>query len=272
MIRIGTIWDRTVDVLQGRGGILTTIAFLTLFLPAVASGAFRSFTDPGSAAMAAGLPIGLAVLVLMLLGMLAITAVASDPAVDRPHAFGIATRRLPATLGILLLLAVAGTLLVAPAGIALVMAGATFTPAGAMNVDRAAPGPLMLAGLLFFVFFLVALWLSVKLVPLFGVIVNERLGIRAVPRSFRLTRGSTLKLIGVLILYVVVCLVVASAANAVTGVVARLLLGAEADATVAFLVAIVSAALTALATVVQTVFYAQFYVAAVAREGATATP
>ncbi|MGJ3627198.1 hypothetical protein AB5I41_10140 [Sphingomonas sp. MMS24-JH45] len=98
--------------------------------------------------------------------------------------------------------------------------------------------------------------------PLFGVVVNERRGLGALGRSFALTRGAALRLIGVLILYGIVLVVVMSAATMVVGVVARLLLGADAAATVAFIVAIVSALVTALGSVVQSVFYAQYYVAA----------
>ena len=89
------------------------------------------------------------------------------------------------------------------------------------------------------------LWISATLVPLFAVVVNERRGIGALRRCYVLTRGAALRLIGVLILYGIVVVVVMAAATSVIGVVARLILGGEAAATVALIVALVSTLVTA---------------------------
>lgn len=271
MIRIGTVWDRTVEVLQGRGGILATIALLTLFLPAVASGAFRSFTDPRSAAMMAGVPIGIVLLLLLVFGLLAITAVASDPAVDRQAAFRIAGRRLLPAIGVLFVVGLIIGLFAVPAAIAFAVSGATMNTAGAVNFEQAAVGRVLVFAILLLLSGLFALWIIAKLVPLLAVIIGEGMALRAIRRSFHLTRGATMKLIGFLILYLIVAGVLSIAATLVTGTVARIALGSEANGAVAFLVAVANAAVTAVTTVVQTVFYAQYYVAARAREEGLAT-
>ncbi len=113
----------------------------------------------------------------------------------------------------------------------------------------------------------VALWLTARLVPLFPVIVNERLGVAALRRAFALSRGTAGRMIGVIILFGIVLLVVVMAVTLVVGSIAALLLGREAEGAIAFVVALASGAVTAAATVVQTVFYARFYAAALAARG-----
>lgn len=263
MVRIGTVWDRTVDVLQGRTGILAGIALLTMVLPGVAGGVLRA---TGGAPTALGPVVAIATVLLLLYGILAITAVASDPAVDGAAAYRIAGRRLLAALGVLVVLIVAATLFFLPAVVALAVGGARMNAAGKLDVQAVAAGPLALSGLLALATVVAGLWLSARLVPLFGIVVNETRGLGALRRSLALTRGSTMKLIGVLILYAIVVIVLMMASTSVVGIVARLVLGGEADATVALVVAIVSALVSALTSVVQSVFYAQFYVAARAQE------
>jgi len=70
----------------------------------------------------------------------------------------------------------------------------------------------------------------------------------------------------VLILYFILTTVAMLAATMVSGVVARLALGGDATAGVAFVVAVVRTLISAGATTVQSVFYARFYVAAIERE------
>jgi len=158
-----------------------------------------------------------------------------------------------------------------PIMLLVVQSGATVDPTnGNFSFERASGNALNLAGIAALLALIAGLWLTAKLVPLFAVIVNERRGLGAFARSFRLTRGSALRLVGVVILYGIVVIVAMIAASSVTGVVARLLLGPDAAAGVGVAVGIVSSALTALVTVVQTVFYTRFYVAACEREAPAA--
>jgi len=269
MVRMGLVWDRTTEVLQGRSGILARLALLYLFLPGVVSAGVSSIVTPNSAlAILSGL-ISIAATVLLIMGVLAITAVASDPAVDGAHAQRIAAARLLPALAAVALIIVALLLVALPIIALIVQSGATLDPVTQrFDLSTATPGSLGTAGLITLAAAVLGIWVSVKLVPLFAVIVNERLGLGAARRSFRLTRGSVLRLLGVIILYVIVVLVAMAAATSVVGLIARLLLGADAASGVAFVVGVVSSAVTAVATVVQTVFYARFYVAASERAAA----
>lgn len=267
-VRIGTVWDRTVDVLQGRAGMLAALAFGFMIAPTLIGNALTAFAPAGTAVQALAGLVNIAASLLLLAGLLAVTAVASDPAVDRRAAAAAGFRRLGPALGVLVVVILAAALVILPIAWLAVSSGATYNAvSGKVDVSRASGSGVALAGFLSIAAAIAGLWVSAKLVPLFGVVVNERRGMGALARSFALTRGATLRLIGVLILYFIVLAVVMRAATSVVGVVARLLLGAEAGATVAFIVAIVSALLTALGSVVQSVFYAQFYVAARDAEG-----
>lgn len=267
-MKVGTVWDRTVDVLRGRGGILATLAMLYIFLPAVVSAGVTSYAAPGGALALVGGIVSLAVVVLLVFGLLAITAVATDPATGRADATLLARRRLGAAFGLMLVAGIVVSLLFVPGLVAMVVAGVTIDAAGNANVDAAAPGMLLLSALLLLAALLVGLWCTARLVPLFPVILAERRGLGAFARSIALTRGSTLRLIGVILLYAIVTGVVLLAASSVVGVVARLLLGEEGRATVAFIVAVAGAAVTAGASVVQAAFYAQYYAAARDVDGA----
>jgi hypothetical protein len=266
MVRIGDVWDQTVDVLRGRAGILAGIAALTLVVPGVVAAALGTIVPLGGATAVLVPLVRLAVIVLLIFAMLSVTAVASDPAVDRAQGFRIAAQRLPAALGLLVALVVVAALLFIPAGALLALSGATMNAVGAVDVSGATPGYSAAAAIAVLLAVVFALWFSARIVPLFGVVVNERRGIGALRRSLALTRGATLRLIGVLILYFIVTTVTMFAATMVVGVVARLALGADAVGGVRFVVAVVSTLISAAATVLQSVFYARFYVSAHAQE------
>ena len=256
------VWERTVDVLRGRAAILAGIAFATLFLPAVLSAAVTSFGDVQAARLLASLVSA----VLMLFGMLAITSVASDPHVDRGAAYRLAANRLPAAIGVTLVLVIALSLTFVPGSLALMAAGATVTATGMVEMERAAAGPLALSAGLILAAAALLLWLGARLAPLFAVVVNERLGLGAIRRAFALTRGAAARLIGVLILYAVLVMVLSVAVRSVVGVVLRLLL--DSDGAVLFGTSAALAIVSAGATVVQNVFYAQYYAAARERDEA----
>lgn len=268
MVRINTVWDRTTEVLRGRATILATLAIVYVFVPSVVSAGFTSFAASRGSGSLTGAILSLAVAVLLLMGMLAITAVASNPAVDTAAAHVAARRRILPALGLMVVLGVVAALGAIPLGIALAAGGARVNSAtGQLDMSAASAGSAAMGGVVGLLLLALMLWLSAKIVPLFAVIVNERRGLGAFRRSFQLTRGRALRLIGVLILLFIVTVVVMLAATSVVGVIARLLLGEDGAATAGFIVAIVSAAVTSVVTVVQIVFYTQFYVAAVDAEG-----
>jgi len=260
MVRIGTVWDRTVEIANGRTSILAAIAALTLFLPSVVSAAVTAFA-PNNTALS--LIVTLAVGLVALWGVLALTAVASDPATDRNAANRAARDALPKAILVVVILIIAGALIIVPAIGILHAAGFDWDAAQRggeqSTMDTAKAGWFLLYCV---VIGIVGVWLFARLCLLYPVVLNERRGIDAFGRSFALTRGLTWKIIGVLILYVIVLFVVLLAATSVTGLIFRLILGGENIAIVQFLAGVVGAAVTAVFGTLQAVFTAQLYIAA----------
>lgn len=262
-VKISDVWDDTVDVLRGRAGILAGIAILFVLLPAVLGNAVTPFLPGMTGGRGIAALIGIVVTVLLLVGWLAITAVASDPAVDRARGIATGVRRLGPTLACIAAFVVAAMLAILPITYLIFASGATYnTATGRIRLPDASAGAVATTGFLSIAIAIFMLWLTARLVPLFAVIVNERLGLRAFARSFGLTRGATLRLVAVLLLYIVVMAVLGMAATNVVGVVARLLLGADANAAVAFVVATVGSVLTTVAATVQVVFSTRYYLSA----------
>jgi hypothetical protein len=263
MISMGMVWDRTTAVIAGRLGILISITLLLLFAPPVAQAATDAVAGSSQVMRWVGGIVAIVVFLAAMWGALAITAVATDPAVDRGAALTIGSARIAPLFGIIVVLGLVAAVAMLP-GVALIgVAGFDVDRARlGLSQDNLDLGMFALGCLYFLVLALACLWIAAKLVPLLGVVVNERRGVRAIGRSFALARGSTLKLIGVLILYSIVFTVVLLALNAVIGLIVRLIVGPEAPAAVGFAVALVTAAVTAGFSVLQSVFSAQFYLAA----------
>jgi hypothetical protein len=265
MVKMGTVWDRTVEVLNGRTAMIASIAVLGILLPSVIRDGFVTFSTRGTVTFALGGGLlTIAALVAMIWAQLAIVAIATDPATDAAAARRQAGARLLPALGITALLAVVAVLLVLPPVIALMRSGFDFSAAASGSSVQMTPPSASaagFAGLYGLAYMLVALWLGARLVLLNPVILNERLGIGALRRSVQLTKGLTWRIIGVMILFAIVLLVAAGAAQSVTGIIFRLALGADSITTATLLAGIAGTIVTTAFTALAAVFTAQLYVA-----------
>ncbi|HEU0066584.1 MAG TPA: hypothetical protein VFQ57_05020 [Sphingomonas sp.] len=269
MVTMSNVWDRTTDVLRGRGGILASIAVATLFLPAIVSNAVTLFLMPGSTTFVmVGAVVTIVVLLLSMWGQLVLVAVASDPETTRTQAAARATARFPALIAVSIIAFLVLLLLFVPIGAAIGMSGIDFaavTRTGAMpNIGRGTITFLSLYGLMILI---AGLFVGVRMVLLNAVVLNERLALGAFRRSWSLTRGLTWRLVGVVVLYVIVVGVAASAAQFVSGAIVGLI--ADSATTTAFLASVVAAVVTTIFSVVAAVFTAQLYVAVTQRGIAT---
>lgn len=272
MVKIGTVWDSTLEAVRGRAGVIAPIALVALFLPRVAQAAMANYgaepgIQPGVGVALLRMLIAIGTLLLTLWGALAITAITSDPDVTRPRAARLATTRLLPLLGVSVVLGLALGLLALPLFGLLTAAGVDMarmsTPGYRPELSGGAAAVavlymLVLLGLLF--------WLLARLMPLVPVVLHERLGLRAIGRAFRLTRGLALKLIGVLILFAIVLGVTTGAAQLVVGLVFRLVLGSDNIPTATFLGGVAGAAVGAVLSVISYVFCARLYVMLGGRE------
>ena len=262
MVRMGDVWDRTTDVLSGRGRTLAGIAALAIFLPGVVRTGYSLYVGKAtpSTALLGGL-IAIIVSLLAVWGQLTLIALSTDPATTETQAGAIGRARLLPTIGVALLIGIGFGVFLLPILIALVGAGWSPEAMQAGQMPTLTPGQGGFIGLYTLACAIAFLWVAARLALWTPVMVNERLGISAIRRSFALTRGITWRIIGVFVLYLIVLGISFSAVSAVTGVVFGLILGTGAKATVGFLAAVAGGAVAAIFSTVAAVFTAQLYVA-----------
>ncbi len=269
-VKIGTVWDRTTEVLSGRSGQIAAVALPTLVLPPVVNNALVLLVPPQPAVqLVAGIVAGIVAVasaLLAILGSLAILALATQPSTGRTDAYRQAWARLLPALGVSLVVGLIALVLMAPVFIALIASHFDFAAASAAASAPARMPQLPRATAMFVVLYslaliLLAIWASARLMLLTAVVLNERLGLGAIRRSIALTRGLTWKLIGVLLLFAIVFAIATFAAQAVVGLVFRLILGGDQIPTAMFLAGIAGALASAALMALAYVFTAQLYVA-----------
>lgn len=265
MVTMGAVWDRTSEVLAGRSGMLAGIAVPTLFLPTVVRDAYVAYATPGTGSFAAiGGVLSLIVTLVMIWGQLAVIAASSDPATDRGAAGRIATNRFLPAIGVSIVMLIALSVTLIPFFGLLALSHVDFARlAAGKELSMANANGGALAGGFFYllVWAIALLFIGARLTVWQPVLVNERVGLRSISRSWQLTRGSTWRIVGVLLLFVVVLLIAAGAAQSVVGIVFRLALGADNIATSIFLASIAGSAVSTVLIVVAIVFVTQLYLA-----------
>lgn len=264
-VKMGTVWDRTIEVLNGRTGMIARIAVLGMLLPTVVRDGFVAFSSRANpVSMLVSAVLTLVALFAMIWAQLAIIAIATDPAVDAASARRQGSARTLPAFGITVLLTIVAVVLALPPIVVLAQSGFDFAAAASGTTVQMTPpsvGAATFTALYGLAYLLVLLWIGARLVVLNPVILNERLGVGAIRRSIRLTKGMTWRIIGVMVLFVIVLLVATGAAQSVTGIVFRLVLGADSIATAAFLAGIAGSIVTTAFTALAAVFTAQLYVA-----------
>ncbi len=271
MTTISRVWDSTTEVLAGRIGLIAPVALVTAFLPSLFSSAHTAYGNPTTAGFAVvTFAIALVTLVLTLWGQLVIIALATDPATTAADARAHATTRLLPTIGVTLALVIAFMLLVVPMIVAIAFSGiglAALSAATPTMMPRMPAGTNTFILLYTLALIVVMLIVGARLMLTNAVVLNERRGLGAIRRSIVLTRGLTLKLIGVAILFVIVLSVATLAAQSVSGLIFRVILGANNIATTTFLASAVGALVSTGFTALAYVFTARLYVATRGREG-----
>ncbi len=264
MVRLGNVWDSTVEVLSGRGAMLAGIAALLIVLPGVVSNILSTMMRTGMASRGLALAVMLVALlsvVFTIWGQLAITAAASDPGILRRDAFALGLRRLPVALGVYLIIIAVAILLMFPIGIAIGVSGVNLAQPGSMIAQGLPAGTRGFVVLYVLALVVFAFWITARLFLLNPVLVNERDGVASLGRSFALTRGLVWRVLGFVLLAGIVLLVGMLAAQLVAGLIFRLLLGADNLALAAILTGVVTQTVTAIYVVVIATFAARLYVA-----------
>lgn len=258
MVKMGTVWDRTVEFISDNLGVLTPLALITLFVPLSAMQSLTPLVKQASAGGGLGLSILLLVLSLIaVVGGLAVIALALDIATDARSAIRTGLARMPAVLLNSVLLALLFCLLILPAVFIIQASG---VQPSALRTD---PSLFPASALVYLLLVgIVGLWLAARLALMGSVVVGERRWVGAIGRSFRLTKGVALKIVGVILLYFIVSQVAGLAAKTVFGSILSLVAGNEDVVNVATVLTsiIVSAVATAF-QVLAAVFLAKLYLA-----------
>jgi hypothetical protein len=194
-------------------------------------------------------------------GSLVITAMALDIATERSAA-NIATRRLiPALVVSIVMIVVASALVLPVPGILAFNGYDMAAMARGENVNMS----MSVAG--FIVLYLLALtllllWVIARLIVATPVVVRESRVLSALGQSWRLTRGSALRIVGVIILFAIVSWVAALAAKTVFGSIFALVAGNGEGVTLSsVMTSIVVAAVQSAFMVIPPVFTAKLYLA-----------
>ncbi|HEV7288396.1 hypothetical protein [Sphingomonas sp.] len=273
MVSMGSVWDRTAEFLSDNLGSLLPIALLAIFVPSTISAnlsGLQQNATPGTAML-----LGLGVFLLAMIsfwGQLAVTALAIDPAQGH-QASRVATRRFPAALLLMIVLVVVMVALMIPVGVMLAVGGVDMTSLQGSAMPDIPPSVAVWVFLYFLVVLVLAVWVFARLAVVIPSVVGDRLAIGAITRSWRLTRGVALKIVGVLILYGIVSIVANLAATTAFGAVMYLVAGRgeEGISLASVLTTIVGGAVSTGFTVLGTAFLAKLYIALLARNEATAS-
>lgn len=260
LVKMGTVWDRTIEFISDNLGAVTIIALLLLFVPNSLSGALAPLMETATPGTQGGLFVAtIVVAIVTLLGQLALVALVFDPA-RGVGAIGDGARRLLPTIGVSLVLLIPIGLVFGIA--AMVIFSANGVDLTAMpDMESLPPAAVLQMALFFIVSMVVLLWLFARLSVLLPVIVAERLGLGAIGRSWRLTSGHTWRIIGMFVLFIVVVIVASMAVAGVFGTVLALILGAgDGPLSMAVVItAILGALVQTVFTVIYTVFLARLY-------------
>ncbi len=272
MVKMGDVWDRTTDFLGDKLSSIMPIAILAFLVPTSISTSLSEVQANAEPAVQAGLGLlNIAFTILQIWGQLVILAWAVDSAIG-DRATRLATARLLPTLGVYLIVLLAFLVLMLPFVAIVVSAGVGFDQMRAGGAAALTPGTASLLGVYGLVFVVAVLFIAARLAVLLPVIAFERRGAGAISRSFALTRGSTWRLVGVLLLYVIVVGVSALAVQLVFGAILGVLTDGEGPVTVAGVItAVAGAAVMTVFTVLATAFIGKLYVALAGQHAAAAT-
>lgn len=273
MAKMGSVWDRTAEFLSDNIAAVVPVALLAFFVPASIQGNFAALMHDGSAGLQLGLAlVQIAFAVLSVWGSLVIAAMALDMG-DARRAAVVARHRLLPMLAVSLVLLAAMVVLLLPVLLVLGASGVDLLAASRGEALAMTPGVAGFVAIYYILFLLVALWAWARLIVVSPVVLREERMFGAISQSWRLTRGHTLRIVGVLILFAVVAIVSVLAATTVFGSIFALIVGGDGEgvtlATV--LTSIVQAAVQTAFMVIAPAFTAKLYLALTAEAGLRGT-
>jgi len=264
MAKMSIVWDRTAAFVGERLGTLLPVALAAFVLPGVAGSCVQVL----AASSPSGARLGLGALSLLLSlpsvwGSLVVIGLATG--VDRlGDAARLATRRLPATILVSIILGLVAALTMLPIAVILAASGYDVAAiaagqAGNVVVNPQASG---MVALYFIVLVPVLLFAFTRLLLVTPVVLRESVLFGAVRRSWVLTRKHGWRIFGMLLLFGLIGGIAQLAAQAVFGTVFTLLAGGGQGLTTAFvLTTIATTCVQAIVMVLLAAFQGRLYAA-----------
>lgn len=247
-LSISKAWDEVRAIIARDGSLLMTIALALFVLPGVIAEMVTPDAPAGEFP-----PIGywtavtIAALLIALVGQLAVIRLGTGSRATVGEAIGDGARRTPAYLA-------AGLIWLLP----FLLIGAALLGIVARDPENvSAPATI---GLLLLV--CVMLYFAIRMLMTSAVASNESANpLAIVRRSWALTRGHALRLLGFFLVFLLGALVVVAAVGAITGILAELALGGTEPMSVgALLVSLVTQIVSAAVSVLLMLMIARIYV------------
>jgi hypothetical protein len=266
---MSTVWDRTTEFVGDNLAPLTPIVLFGMFVPIALIGNLVPLV--GAIGLTGSSVAGILVVILSLAsnwGAVAVTALAINPAAGRGTAIRTANRRFLPVVAINVVGLIAVFVLFLPATIGFAMSGIpmaqmTGQTTGVQPSLETVSAPIVLFATLYSLVLLpVLLWIVARLSVINPTLIAEHRGLGVFARAFRLTRGSALKIMGVILLYLIVSQIAGLAARMVAGAVFGILIGGVGPMSLsAILTASVVAIVSTLFSVLAVAFLAKLYLA-----------
>jgi hypothetical protein len=264
MVKMGTVWDRAAEFLTDNLPAILPIALFAFFVPMSIMGSLGPVLNAQTEGLAYALwAIVFALAALVNWGSLTLIAMA----LERDGEPGkLAVRGLvPA---IILWLAIGGFLVLLSLPVVLTLrAGGGET--GSLSIPVIVAWPLMI----YLVTAIIAsVWLLARLILVYPVIVAEKRWFGAIWRSWALTKGNALRIVGVILLYFLVTIVGMLATKVVFGSIFTLIAGQGGGLSLSsVLTSVMVAVVDTGFSVIVPVFTAKLYLALDAAERDRAT-
>lgn len=252
-LSISKAWDETKARIAADGRLFVAVALAMIALPTALAQFFVPSTGLTRAPQSLGeILLMLAVWLVGIVGQLALVRLALGRSVSVGEALAHGVRRGPSYVGAMILVIMALMLIAIPFVILLSAMGITIAPG-------VAPPP---AAWLFLVLFIaIILFVAVRMMLTSPVASEEQAGpIAIIKRSWSLTSGNILRLIGFLILFVIGVIIVVGAVSLIANLLVRFVLGPPDPLTAgALIIVLVESIASALATSIFIVMLARIY-------------
>jgi len=250
-LSISKAWDEARSIMSLNSGLFVAVALALIVLPQIVAGVVATPTSDGGTAASV---LMAAAAVLGLVALLAFIRLSLGRSVSVVEAIAHGFRRFPMLLLIIITLILAYAVLLIPIAIAASALGVAPPRAGVQPTGG------VMALLLIILLVLAALW------PKFSVVApvasEERGGpVRALRRSWDMTKGHYARLLGLMLLVALLGIVLLLPASVVGGLLGKLVSrDLEPLSLGAFIAALVGGAAQAVFSVVVTVLLARVYV------------